>query len=419
MVHAFDPSGRGPRPLRLLPLILAAFFALSSSPARAEDASEDEGATEEKASSGAGIQLSPPSVRGYLQPRVELTYRPEARAEDRWTYGVANSQVGLVLLGSLSSRWHYVTHVVVSADAFDTVTDVEFFDSDGDGTPDSVETERRPLPGLFLEEASIAFDASEWLRLKLGQMRIPFTVQHQSPNSELLFPNRSGPNQAFLSGTDGGLLALFSTPDRVLQGSAGVFGGSEVPVFVEETRESGPLFSLRLDYAPLGWFPYDEAVVTPGPLRVGLGAGLLYHPGVVFDEEGFIDSTVTDLRMSASVRVAGRGMAFQAEVLRRHRTDNLLSQPTVDTGAYAQGSALVLSTDDVAVAPIARFGWTGENQQIDTRTTLFVEGGLAFYFKVVPQQPDALKLVAQYVGEFRRTENEDAHGGVIQAQLRF
>jgi len=356
------------------------------------------------------------AINGYLQPRFGFTYRPQAKPRDKSTYGAGGSRAGVILSGSPAPMWSYRVHFMVGSDLLTAVERVDAVDLDGDGVLDGVDGPRSTLPGVFVEEALIRFEPSPIFRLDVGEMRIPFTLQQQSANTSLLFPQRSGPNEAFLSGTDTGVLASVDGFDERVRASAGVFGGSNVSGVLDGAREEGFLYSARVDAEPLGAFPSRDARPVKGPLRVAVGAGFVYHPSILYDEDGFDVTNMRDMRLSGSLRVAGGGFYAQAEVLRRDQSDDLTSRREVSTGAYVQAAFL---TPFHGIAPIGRLGWTEEDQRTDPRTTYWAEGGIAIYLRPNDPDPNALRLVIQYTGEFRHTEEEDAHGVVSQLQMRF
>jgi hypothetical protein len=202
-----------------------------------------------------------------------------------------------------------------------------------------------------------------------------------------------------------------------VRASLGAFGGSFVSGKLDGAREQGPLFSVRVDAEPLGAFESRDARPMRGPFRFAAGAGVVYHPAVLFDEDGFLDRRIRDVRLSASARVAGGGVYAQAEILRRDRSDDISSRREVATGAYVQAAVL---TPLKGIAPIGRVGWTGEEVGGDpARTTYWAEGGIAAYLRPSAPDPNDLRLIVQYFGEYRRTEGEDAHGFVAQLQMRF
>jgi hypothetical protein len=355
------------------------------------------------------------TLSGYLQPQVGMTYRPSALPRDKLEYGASATAAGIEISGQPWTRWGYDLHLIVAGESREVVTGVETVDSNGDGVPDDVSAETETTPSLLVERATINYQPVALVGVVIGQMRIPFTAQEQSPQTALMFPQRSGPNEVFLKGPDLGALAVLTVKGDLLRASLGAFNGSGAPVGEGEDR--GLVYSLRVDVNALGPFPFGEGDLERGRLRVGVGAGLLYYPASVYDASGYLASRIRDLRSSASLRLAARGLYLQAEVLRRQRTDSLSSRPVVATGAYGQGSYFLPIEAPIGLAPIARIGYAAEDQGFDPRKTLFLEAGITVYPR--PDEPDDLKVVAQYLGERRLTEGEDAHGAILQVQLAW
>lgn len=388
--------------------IAALALLLAAAPARADQAAG--AATPEAAAEATSWNLS-----GYVQPQVGLTYRPDGLPRDRVDYGASATAAGIELQGEPWARWSYDVHLVVAGESREVVTGVEVVDSNGDGMVDDVSADSELSPSLLVERATVTYQPVALFGVVVGQMRVPFTAQEQSPQTALMFPQRSGPNEVFLKGPDLGALAVLSVSGDLFRASLGAFNGTGQPV--GESEERGLVYSLRLDANPLGPFPFGEGDLERGRLRIGLGAGFLYYPASVYDASGYLGSRIRDLRASASFRLAARGAYLQAEVLRRQRTDSLSSRPVIATGAYAQGSYFLPVRSPVGWAPIARVGYAAEDQGFAPRDTLFLEAGLTVYPR--PDEPDALKLVAQYLGERRLTEGEDAHGAILQLQLTW
>ncbi|HCP44466.1 MAG TPA: hypothetical protein DIU15_00290 [Deltaproteobacteria bacterium] len=354
-------------------------------------------------------------VSGYVQPQFAVRYRPEALPRDRVEIGMAAARAGLIFDGSIAKTWRFRVHFVLSGEFLEALVGVEVVDRDGDGSVDGVAQTTELLAGMALEELSVSWSPLAILELKLGQMRIPFTAQHQSPNAELMFPDRSAPNAVFLRGSDLGGLADLRLGGERFRLALGVFNGSGLSS--GRSSERGPLFAARIDANPLGAFPFGEGDLERGPFRLGVGGGLLWFPSTIYDRAGYASAQARDLRVSGSLRIAVRGFFLQAELLRYQRTDSLSSRPELATGAYGQMSFLVAVPGRFGVAPIARVGWTAEDQGFDPRQTVFVEGGVALYLgKDIPAAP---RLVVEYVGENRLTEQEQAHGGAIQLTLQF
>jgi hypothetical protein len=355
------------------------------------------------------------AVNGYVQPQIAVRYRPEALPRDRFEFGMGATRAGLIFRGRIYNTWRFTVHFVLGGEFLEALVGLDVIDRDGDGAIDDVTSKTELLAGLAIEELSVTWAPLRFLQVRAGQMRIPFTAAHRSPNTALMFPDRSAPNAVFLRGSDLGVLGELDLADSRFQLAAGVFNGSGVSF--GRSNERGPLLAVRIDGSPLGAFPFVEGDLERGPFRIGVGGGLLYFPSTIYDAAGFASTRARDLRLSGSLRIAGGGFFFQAEVLRRQRTDSLSSRPDLATGAYGQMSFFVWVPDAFGFAPIARVGWTSEDEGFDVRHTVFIEGGVALYLGRNPIK--APRLVMQYLGEIRITELEEAHGAVVLLDLRF
>jgi hypothetical protein len=355
------------------------------------------------------------AVSGYLQPQAVVKHRPDAVPRDRWEYGVGGSRAGIALGGEPLAHLRWVVHVVAGAQTIDVVTAAEPVDGDGDGEADDVLVERQATATLEVEEATVRWVPAPLVEVVFGRLRIPLTVEAASPNTELMFPQRAGPNEVFLSGSDLGLMGVLHLDAAHTTASVGVWNGTGREPSPGQEGGRGLAVSARADWAS-GEFPLGEADVTRGGPRVALGAGLLFRQSVGFDAAGNDGAEIRDLRLAGSVRFAALGFLLQAEFLRRQTSDNLSSRTRAATGAYGQASYYV-PAGPVAFAPLARVGWSREDEEIAPRETLYLEAGVAFYPS--SEKPDLARVLAAYVGENRKTEGEDAKGAVVQVQVTF
>ncbi len=361
-----------------------------------------------------------PTFHGYLQPSFGYKSRPDAVPRDRLEYGAYGSKAGFVVHGERFEDWHYTIHLVVDARAMAVLTDVDLVDRDGAGGPEGLDTTRRDVTGTMIEEISVRYQPWPFFGVTAGQMRIPFTVAHRSANTALMFPTRPGPNEVFLSGSDQGLLAEVNALQGRARASAGAFHGVSLLVASELRNTRGLVYSLRTDVEPFGRMPATENDFDRGPFRLGVGFGLLYRDARVYDATGYEARFVRDVRVSASLRAMLAGIYVQSEILRRLRTDNLSSRPEQTTGVYGQASYFLPVLDTMAVSPIARLGRTVEDETVEPSETWFLEGGLALYPAANRDRPDDLRLLLQYVGERRVSEQgENANGALGQISYRW
>ncbi|MFO0677646.1 MAG: hypothetical protein U0169_14015 [Polyangiaceae bacterium] len=357
-------------------------------------------------------------IHGYVQPAFGFRYRPAAVPRDQWAYGALASRAGLLFSGERFTHWKYMVHFALDANLVRVVSGLDV-DRDATGAIRDVRTANRDVVGVALEEVSITYEPWSWLALKGGQLRIPFNVGHRSANFSLMFPQRAGPNEVFLSGADRGGLATVDVGKGIFTGSVGVFDGTSLTLFRDSASTRGLLYSARVDVNPFGALAPTESDLGHGPLRVGLGFGVLYRPATVFDRTGYEAIDTNDTRIAASIRASFRGLYVQAELMKRQFTDSLSARPTRATGVYAQASYFARLGRGLALAPIARVGESVLDETTLPRKVVFLEGGLSFFPMADGAQPDALRITAQYQGERRITEREDAHGALVQLQYLF
>ena len=352
-------------------------------------------------------------VGGYLQPQAGIKHRPSAVPRDRWEYGVSGSRAGIRLGGEPLGGLFWRLEVVAGTRTVDVVTGAEAVDADGDGQADDLVLERQATATLDVEEATVRYLPTPMFELVFGRLRIPLTLEAASPNTELMFPDRAGPNEVFLSGPDLGAMAVLHLDVAHTTASVGVWNGTGRETSAGQAR--GLAASARVDWTS-DVFPIGDADFARGGARLGLGAGILYRQSLGFDDAGNDGAEIRDLRFAGSVRFAALGFYLAGEFLRRQTSDNLSSRTRAATGAYGQASYFA-PLGPVAVSPVARVGWSREDEEIAPRETVYLEAGVAFYPSVA--KPSRCRILAAYVGERRKTEGEDAQGAVLQVQVTF
>jgi hypothetical protein len=360
-------------------------------------------------------------LHGYVQPQFGVRNRPQALPRDRWEYGGLSSRAGIIISGTPVSTFSYVVHLSIDVRGLLVITGVELIDKNGDGSIENLTLTRRPAIGTLFEEVTMSWKPLDFFTLKLGAMRMPFTVALRSVNTNLMFANRPGANEIFQSGSDQGVLAAGDWLDGRIQASLGAFTGTSLGLLPADTDARGLLYSARVDGNPLGKLPRAETDFERGPFRFGLGAGMLYRSGTLYSKAGYELAEVRDTRISASVRLAWWGLFVQAEALRRLASDNVSSRPDQASGGYAQASFFFpISTElGIGMAPIARVGLMTENELTLPRRTLFLEGGLAVFPNINAPRPEGLRFLVQYIGERRTPEEEQAHAVIAQGQIVF
>jgi len=352
-------------------------------------------------------------THGYVAPRFQAVFRPEARPIDQRRVGMTKSKAGLIFTGKIVPVWQFNIHFVVGNDSFAALTSAEPVDEDNDGVTDSVYTTTEPAIGNMVVESTVTYKPRDAVHLKIGRMRIPFTSQAQSPNTDLMFPERSGPNETFLRGSDMGALVQTNLLDKRIQASAGLFNGTSTNVF--KTKRQGVLYTGRVDLNPLGAFGFSETSEWAGPLLVGVGAGLIHNPYTAYDSAGYATVSVTDTRYSLSGRVSFYGLYVVGEYLQRQQLDSMSSRPQWGDGWYGQaGWHLPLGLE-----PMFRMGEATIDSSFDPRKTRWIDGGLNFYPAPKAKRADQVKITVHYLSENRVDEGERAQGLSSQVQLSW
>jgi len=265
-----------------------------------------------------------------------------------------------------------------------------------------------------LREAYVGWhDTDGRFRVHMGRMRIPFTSQASTSDTDLMFPGRAGPNEVFLQGTDLGGQGSAYLGDGQLKLRAGVFNGTGHGV--ADNSQRSVLYAARVDIEPLGNVDHSETNLNRGPLRLGLGAGVLWHPYSSFDAAGEPAVSFSDTRGSLSFVLSGKGLHLQVEALGRVQRDTLTARPLWATGAYAQVGALVWDR----VEPVARLGGVRADMSFDPRDTLWTDVGINAYPRLPEEGSAPVRLGLHYLGEHRVTEGEQAHGLSFQAQVQW
>lgn len=358
----------------------------------------------------------PVKVRGFVSPAFKVLSLPQERPADQLAYGMDSSTAGVIFKAAPVSQWKAKVYLRFGAASIDAVTDVDVEDTDNDGTVDDTFTNTTQVMGDLVREATVTWQPVDALGLRMGRMRIPFTSQQQSPDTELLFPTRAGPNDVFLKGTDMGVLAEANLADERVLGSVGVFNGEDLPG--RSGTAVGLLYAARADIHPLGAFSAAESGNVFKDFRLGFGGGVMVNPYRTYDSTSYDAVQVMDVRTSVSARMGVAGLYLAGEFLRRYQVDSLSSRPLWATGAYGS----VGYTSAIGLEPVFRAGWADEDQSFDTQRTIWLDLGANLYPAWQHKDKakrDKVKITAQYVGEQRVTEKEQAHGGLAQVQVKF
>ncbi|MAY80451.1 MAG: hypothetical protein CL930_06650 [Deltaproteobacteria bacterium] len=349
---------------------------------------------------------------GYVSPEFRAIFRPDAKPIDQQRIGMDKSKAGLILDGRVSPPWTFRVHFVLGGDTFGAITTASPVDVDNNGTTDAIYTETAPAISSMVVESTVTYRPVDAFNLRLGQMRIPFTSQAQSPNTDLMFPERAGPNEVFLRGSDLGVLAETNLWDERVLGSIGTFNGANAGLY---GNTHGVLYTARIDLNPLGSFGFSETSEWAGPFRFGVGSGIIYNPYTAYDSAGYPTVSIADSRLSASGRIAFYGLYVVGEYLYRQELDSQSSRPDKATGWYGQAGWHLPK----GFEPMFRMGETTNDQGFDPRKTVWLDAGLNIYPAAKARRSDQVKLTVHYLSENRIDEGEHAQGVSSRVQVRW
>jgi hypothetical protein len=229
-----------------------------------------------------------------------------------------------------------------------------------------------------------------------------------------MFPERSGPNETFLSGSDMGALTHTNVFDGRIQASAGVFNGTSTNVF--ESNRQGILYTGRIDLNPLGAFGFSETSEWAGPLLFGIGAGIIHNPYTAYDSAGYPTVSVQDTRTSLSARASFYGLYVVGEFLNRQQLDSMSSRPTWGSGWYGQAGWHLPK----GIEPMFRMGESTVDESFDAQRTTWMDAGLNFYPAAKKaRRADQVKVTVHYLNENRVDEGERAQGLSTQVQVSW
>lgn len=355
---------------------------------------------------------------GYVQPTLGYLVRSRAVPRDKKALDFS-SLLGVILHGKQGGMWTYQAHLVARAGGEFYLEEASLVDREGDGSPEELETVSFEGPKIEIEQLSVGFEPSRLFRVEVGQLRIPFTLANSSVNNKLMFPSRAPTNVIFLSGADLGAQTEGTLVDRRVRLALGVFQGSSLGLEDPTSDSFGPVYSARLDIEPFGELDRKEGSLGDEPFRLGMGSGFLLRRATVFDDTGYGTVTFLDMRASASFRLHVHGFYAQVEFLRRQRTAELTERAQESTGVYGQVAQYFRTRFGQAFQPLLRGGFASFDESFDPRRVLNTEAGLAFYPLADSDEPDGVRLLLQYQGEFRLDEDESAQAGRFQASYQF
>ncbi len=380
-------------------IAVAVALALGSASARADAPAPDSVSPHPVAATGddesLGKDLVPKRVFGFVLANGSLTHVPTSVARTRTTYQLA-SVLGLSAAGHPLEKWEY--------EAFITT---------------NVNTDINGTSGSFAPELiALTYKPIDHVSLRIGYMRIPFSVGQSSVITNSMFPTRPQPTQLFQGGADAGFLAGYDSEGGKLRGRLGVFDGLSLNTVVPDHTTRGPVISVSTEVSPLGEMPRIEGDYKKSDFRFALAAGLVYRVGTAFDRSGYSGLGVDDLGVAFAARMAFKGLYVQGEYLQYRRTDTLSGRPRVTRGTYGEASYHV-RVKRMGLSPMARLGWSEGDAGFYPLEIITGNVGFAFFPRGDLDDRGRVRLVLEYQGERRVAEGETGYGALGSVMARF
>lgn len=354
-------------------------------------------------------------VAGYVLPQFQLVSLPSALPRDRTQFGARGSRVGFAIHGNPLEHFSYIAHIVIAPAGTDRVTLL---------SPNSTPALGITLPtstgtAVEVEEATIGFRPAQWLEMRLGAVRMPFTVAQTTPVPKQMFPVRAPQTSEFQSGADTGFLTTFAPFTGRLQVAGGVFLGGSLGGGTASQTVRGPALNVQVSAHPLGAMSLREGDLGRSPFRIAVGFSSIYRRAKLLDQTGYETTSFTDTRFAAWLRAQVAGVYVQGELLKRLRTDDLSGRPSVSEGAYVQASYFQPISTKVAIGPVGRAGVVTTDIGFQPRTFTSFEGGLALFPRADGPEPERLRILVEYLHAELSPFAELQREGLVQLQLEF
>jgi hypothetical protein len=340
--------------------------------------------------------LLPKQAGGFLAINGSAQSVPSAIARNQADYSLSGA-VGVSATGHPSQRWDYQVFVVASA-AADAVNGLS-----GNIAPEQIWIKYEPLPAFSI---------------LAGYTRIPFSAAQGTAISSSMFPTRPQPTDLFQGGADAGVLASYEPLEGRVKVKAGLFDGLSLRLALPGHTTNGPAVSGWAEISPLGVMRSIESDFG-SPFHFAVGGGIIYRHATAYDEAGYQGLSVDDIRFSATVRMAYRGLFVQGEYLQGLRTDDLSGRPTLARGTYGEASYYSPIVPTIGIAPLTRLGWSVRDAGFFPLQVISADAGLAFYPRGDLSKPGSVRLIIEYQSERRLAEGQTAYGGIASVLALF
>ena len=78
-------------------------------------------------------------THGYVSPRFQAVFRPDARPIDQERIGMSQTKAGLIFSGTVVPTWTFKVHFVVGADPINALISADPVDENNDGETDGID----------------------------------------------------------------------------------------------------------------------------------------------------------------------------------------------------------------------------------------------------------------------------------------
>lgn len=253
------------------------------------------------------------------------------------------------------------------------------------------------------------YDYREYLKLRVGQFKVPYNRQNLADDCELLFVKRSITNDEFNLGRDIGFTAYGYFLNKNFEYQIGTFNGNGM----NEIKDSNkiPLLVSRFTYMPLGYFPYNEQLFTDDNFKLAVGVS-----GAYTELLETVDTTAASFDtfwIGSDIAIKTQNSMFQGEYLYRSRNPETAGEATTTAMAYyAQYGYFVLPK---ALEIGLRYGQYFEDIQVTDEYRSEITPILNYYY-----YKQNVKAQLEYSYQLDKQLNEtDELRHLVSLQLQF
>jgi phosphate-selective porin OprO/OprP len=202
-----------------------------------------------------------------------------------------------------------------------------------------------------MRDANVSWNLSKPLRLRFGQMKVPFDRQRITSSANLQFPERSTAVNELTLDRDVGIVAFSAPLADLFSYQVGVFGGDGRARLNEDL---GLLLSARVQFTPLGAFDDDLVegdVAREADARMAVALGVAFNQGSpralsttgTFDPDNKVDFA----HATADVLFKANGISLMAAGLARVATGSAVDGAVARSAVGLLGQAGVMVNEHI------------------------------------------------------------------------